>query len=270
MAMLDEVERARLELLVPGLERAVKAGIGGQSMVGTLNRLKGRLENLEAEFGPGIDGRNERKERAAMAEMIAVHNASISMLSAEAQEQFDGFLTSGFRSRKDLDKLSLFLTENSEDLNFGQRVQIVDEVLDGVERKDYEIDETPDNVIAEVQTVLKDPAIYATVMANLSTKDSAALNAALASDDPSRLRAALKNERIFEGAHRYVDDARRRIEAQERTPEAEPTQEESKSENVVERDGELDEFDSMSEEFAKSAVTPTDLRNQKPSQIGHS
>ena len=260
MALLDEAERARLEQIVPELEKAVEAGIGGQSMVGILLGMKGRLENLDDELGLTAEGRKERRERATTAEMVALHYASESMLSPRAQTQFGGFLSNGFRSRKDLETLSLFLDENSDDLNLGQRVQIVDEVLDGVERRDYEIDETPDNVLNEIQTVLKDPEINASVTAKLSAEKSAMLDAALIANDPNKIRAVLKDEEVFDATHEHVARARERYEAQTRNSKPSiAAQSEVPTGNDAEINGDL--LASLGSEFLDSPVNPTDVHS---------
>ena len=264
MALLDEAERARLEQIVPELEKAVEAGIGGQSMVGILLGMKGRLENLDDELGLTAEGRKVRRERAATAEMIAIHSASESILSPQAQTQFDGFLNNGFRSRKELETLSLFLSENSDDLNLGQRVQIVDEVLNGVQRRDYEIGEIPDKVLNEVRTVLRDPEINASVTAKLSAEKSAMLNAALIADDLNKIRAILKDEEVFDATHEHVSRARERYEAQ--TKNIEPSiaaQSEVPTGDDAAKNGDL--LASLESEFLDSPVNPTDVHSvEKP------
>ena len=136
MSALDEAEKLRLERVVPELEKAVHAGLGGQTMAGILAGLKGRLTELTEQLGFVGDEKKERKDRAALAEMAAGHVAFRSRLSKQAQNQFDGFLSAGFRNKRDLEELSVFLSQNGRDLNFLQRIQVVDEVLDGVERRD--------------------------------------------------------------------------------------------------------------------------------------
>ena len=155
-------------------------------------------------------------------------------------------------------------------MNFPQRVKIADEVLDGAEREDYGIDEIPAEVMAEVQTVLSSPEINVSVAANLSVEKAAKLNAALASDDPSRLRTALKDREIFSATHFHVESVRREYEAQEEAVESLPERSEetapSNGERATDQTEEL--LDDLLDEFAPTAsVKPTAVRSQEASEI---
>jgi len=262
MTVLDEAEYAKLAGLVEKIEAISGADRDASTgMPVDLARMKERIAVIEREGGiPGVEGEQKRKNRAAAAD-VAMIVAEDSRLSAQAQMQFDGFLVDGFRNKKDLDQLSQFISENEGDLNFGQRVQIVDEVLDGVERRDYEVDDIPNNVLGEVQVVLENSEVNASVTANLSTSRIDILNEALASVDPEKLREALKDQEIFAACHEYVSETRERFETQKDGREA-------VEEDVVKTSETVDEAVDSSVDFLAS-IDPTDLSPQNSSQREH-
>ena len=67
MSILDEAERIRLERVVPDLEKAVSAGLGGQALVEVLGQMKGRLAQLTDQFEGSPSEKKERKQRVAVA-----------------------------------------------------------------------------------------------------------------------------------------------------------------------------------------------------------
>ena len=118
--------------------------------------------------------------------------------------------------------------------------------------------------MAEVQKVLSDPEINASITANLTTEKAGMLNDALASDQPGRLRTVLKNPEIFAATHKQVDATRARIEAQqvEREPDIEQR---DASEPSPEQDTQQtsDLLESLTSEFSEP-LDPKDLPPSSP------
>ena len=254
---LDDVEKLNLEKILPELRKAVASGAGGQTLASALATMEQRMELFSREeFTP--EGSEARRNKAAI-ENAAAH-VEFSRLSEKAQHQFDRFIDSGFRSKQDLDSLSVFLTENSEILTDIQRTQIVDEVLEGVERRDYTIDEIPDNVMKEVREVLQQPTVNQAITAKLSNEDARRLNEALMSDDSADLRNALKDPEIFTATQESVDSAREEMERQHMKERSAPALQGKHPIEEVQPDRDdaslLAEF---TQEFDAVAKSPSDL-----------
>ena len=261
---IDDVERVQLETILPELRKAVANGVGGQAMASMLGQVESRMALISSEeFTP--EGREERRNKSASE--AAIIYVESSRLSAKAQAQFDGFLDQGFRSKEDLNTLSVFLTENSKILTDLRQVQIVDEVLDGAEREDYTVDVIPDNVLEEIRIVLQRPDLNQSVIANISAEKSKTLNEALASNDSSDLRKALQDPEIFAATHSRINATRQEMEEQAIPKQNAVENQRTSTIEEVQPDREdaalLAEF---SEEFQSLPKTPTELAQQAESE----
>lgn len=186
----DEVERAKLEEAISGLQRFMGAGgVGSGStsmLVGVaLADAEHRLQTLE-ENGIGGSGERERKEEKKFQDLYVGYlvQQEANLTSAERQ-QFTSFLESPFFTRADFHELIDFYGSAYDRLSDRGKAEMSHRVWEGIRQGEYQFTELPENVrnkeMERLMGVLSDPEKMPENLKRIPEKDRedfmAAINA---------------------------------------------------------------------------------------------